>query len=817
MDPEETALAGTLEALTTGAGGGGAAQVLAAARARAAVAAAMARDGGLREAFDRAEREPGDPVAVGALAAALLRSARASPEFAADLRAWAAERDPGGARPADPASGERAHTAGNAIGGAARLTGPTVQAGAISGGVHFHHTPAGGPAASPELPVPSQLPRVPAHFTGRGSDLAALDALRPARLVVVSGPPGVGKTVLAAHWLHGLRETYRDGQLYVDLRAYAPGGPAGPGEVLGGFLRAFGMTHVPADPVEQAALWRSVAADRRIAVLLDNAASAAQVRPLLPGAPDCLVVVVSRRRLTGLGVEGAAFHPLEVLAADTAVELLTRRVGEQRVARERDAAHQVAALCAGLPLAVCLAGARMAARPRQPLAAMALALQQEADRLAMLRTEGELALETALDDSYAALAPDAARAYRLLALDPAPDFGRADTAAACAVPEQHAAGLLDDLAEANLLEELGPDRYRFHDLVRLHALRRAETGETAAERDTVLRRVLDRYLATATAAEALLSPTHRTLRRDYGTPPPAEPRFPGPEAALDWLDRRRVHLTAAVKAAVRHGLDATAWQLVDAMQPLFLRLRPYDLWVETHRIGRDAAHRAGHPEGVNRMLTTGASGLLGAGLHDEAAEWFGLALTDARERGDRRAEAQAVHRRGQAAYQAGRLAEARADFARALDLRTAIGYERGAALSRVCLGEIALDEGRPAEAAGLLGAAHATLVAVRDRYDAARAEALLGLAHARLGDPDRARALLDHALTEFAWAGSAHWQGRTLEIMGRAAEEHGDTAVALGRFTQAVERYTTASSPSDIQRLRDRISRLGTDRDPGSG
>jgi tetratricopeptide (TPR) repeat protein len=176
-----------------------------------------------------------------------------------------------------------------------------------------------------------------------------------------------------------------------------------------------------------------------------------------------------------------------------------------------------------------------------------------------------------------------------------------------------------------------------------------------------------------------------------------------------------------------------------------------------------------------------------------------------------------VHGRGQAAQQAGRLAEARADFTRALDLRIAIGYERGAALSRVCLGEIALDEGRPAEAAGLLGAAHATLVAVRDRYDAARAEALLGLAHARLGDPDRARALLDHALTEFAWAGSAHWQGRTLEIMGRAAEEHGDTAVALGRFTQAVERYTTASSPSDIQRLRDRISRLGTDRDPGSG
>ncbi|PGH51988.1 tetratricopeptide repeat protein [Streptomyces sp. Ru87] len=764
-------------------------------------------------ALDAAERSPGDRERAGALAAALIRHAATRPRLRRELALWA--------RPAAPRDTGRTAAAGNVLQGAARVAGPVVQARDIHGDVHLHAPPP--PVA--DRPVPRQLLPVPRHFTDREDELAALESLRedaaraaegaPLR-VVISGPAGIGKTALTSRWLRRAAGEFPDGQLYADLRGHsAADGPARPGDVLGQFLRALGVRHLPAELDEQTALWRSTTADLRIAVMLDNALSAAQVRPLLPASPASLVAVTSRRRLSGLVVDGAAFQQLGALAQQAAVDLLTRQVGVQRVRREPEAARRVAALCAGLPLAVSVAAARLAARPRQPLAVMAGALGPDGPgRLANLSAEGEQAVRTALDESYRGLPPEAARGYRRLGVLPVPVFDGAVVAAACAVSRTAAERVLDELVEVHLVEDLSPDpedgteRYRFHDLVRAHAADLAGREDTPADRRDTVRRVVERYLATATEAERLLTPGHRTLRRDYAFPPEEGFPFTDSRSALNWLDRERLHLMAVLRTAVECEWHATAWQLVDAMWPLFLRLRPYDLWTEAHFLGLRAAERDGDPAAESRMLTSGGAGLRNAGRHDEAVEWFGRALAGARRDGDRRAESQALHGIGQSRRLAGRLEEAASHFTRALAIRESIGYRRGAALTRLCLGDTALADGRAAEAVPLLTEARSQLLAVDDLYDAARALALLARAHTRAhADPGTAERLLRQALGEFRATGSVHWQARTLEFLGETAEEAGDPTRAAGSYEESLALYAPVS-PEDAGRLRGRLRGL---------
>ncbi|WP_236572983.1 ATP-binding protein [Streptomyces sp. GS7] len=762
-----------------------------------------------------ARAAPGDPDRIHALAQRLAEESWSRPPLARDLRAWLART-----------GASVSFDAVNTIGGSARLTGPTLQSREVHGGVHFHQVTA--PPAPGRLPVPRQLLPGPPHFTGREGDLTALDALLTEKrragtgtplVVVVSGSAGIGKTALTSRWLGGLSEAgaFPDGQLYVDLRGHSQDRPARPGEVLGQFLRAYGIDRIPAELAEQAALWRSATAGLRVAVMLDNALSAAQVRPLLTGAAGSLVVVTSRRRLTSLGVDGAAFHQLGLLAGPSAVELLARRIGAHRVDRERAEAREVAALCAGLPLALCLAGARLAARPQQSLAAMAGVLGEDGGALAALRAEGERAVRTVLDESYRSLPPDAARAYRCLGPAPVGTFDKGVAAVACGLTPAEIGPLLDELIETNLVEDLPPDRidgaerFRLHDLVRAHANETAARQDAPGDRQAVVRRITDLYLARATAAEALLTPSHRRLRRTYAYEPTPSPVFVDDGAALDWLDSERSHLMAMVRIAAEAGWHATAWQLVDGMFPLFLRLRPYDLWIEAHEIGLAAARRDGDREGESRMLTSGGVGLRGAGHHDTAAEWFAQALRGAQQDGDRRAQAQALHGLGQSHLLAGRWESAASHLTRALALREEIGQHRGAALTRLSLGDLALAEGRPAAAIDPLTRAREELLALRDPYDAARALALLGRAHARAsGDHDRAAELLDQALGEFTTTGSVHWQARVWEFLGQTAEERGDASRARDCYQQSLALYEPVSE-RDARRLRARLPAPGTD------
>ncbi|MGW7577703.1 NB-ARC domain-containing protein [Streptomyces sp. NPDC054765] len=655
------------------------------------------------------------------------------------------------------------------------------------------------------------------HFTDRQHDLAALNALlarRPdesAPLIVVSGPAGIGKTSLASRWLRTTAENFPDGQLYADLRGHSFDGPATPSDVLGQFLRALGVGSVPAGLGEQTALWRSVTAGLRLSVMLDNVFSAAQVRPLLPGGRSGLIVATSRHRLTGLRADGALYHQLGLLDSAAAEEVLSRGVGADRVRSEAHEARELIAFCGGLPLALCLASARLASRPRQPMRSLVEALTQGQRRLAALAIEGEPSVHHALDESYEVLPPEAARLYRRLALLPARSVEARVAAAACALSLEEAERVLDVLVEANLVEDIGPDSYRFHDLVRLHAEARGRAEEPPEDRAEALRRVCDWYVATATRAQQCLSPIQLTLRRTYAFPPELPCPFAEASGALAWLESHRLDLLAAVRAAYEEGWDDTAWQLVDALWPLFHRLRYHDLWLEAHAVGLRAARRGKDRAAERQMLNSGAIGFGVAGRVDDAITWFSWSLEAAREAGDARDEGQALHGIGSAHRQAGRFQVAGAFLNRAIGTWEAVGYPRGAALSRIVLGEMAL-ESEGAQWGGVRASeyferARSTLLAVNDPYDAARALACHGRARVREGAYETGVSELREALAVFEAAGATPWQARILEMLGHSAVEHADVRVARDCFVRAEELYAR-QSPSDAERVADLLAGL---------
>ncbi|MGW0756921.1 tetratricopeptide repeat protein [Streptomyces sp. NPDC002814] len=705
----------------------------------------------------------------------------------------------------------------NVISGDSVLHGPSVQARDIHGGIHFHPP---SPPPRPGLPVPRQLPPVTARFIDREADRSALNALRARRsanapqVLVVSGLAGVGKTTFAAHWLHEHAGTFPDGQLYADLGGQTPdgeNGPTSPVVVLEAFLVALGASSVPTGIAQRSALWRSMTSGLRLAVLLDNAFTAAQVRPLLLGTPTGLTMVTSRSNLTGLRVDGACIHQLTGLPAESAVELLTVG-GGTRVAREPAAAREVVRLCGRLPLAVALASAQLALRPHRSVSALADSLSRGQGAVDTLRVDGEFVMGTALDLSYDILPDDSRALYRRMGLLPADRYDHALLTALAGDGKDpsdagHAADIaVNALVEANLLEETGPGIYRFHDLVQPHARRLGEEREDAGRREQALRRFVDWCLSTAASAESILTPSHRLPGHDVpaGTVP-ATP-LDGPEEALAWLDAHRNSLMGAVRHSARVGWHSSCWRLTDLIWPLFLRLRPSEMWTEAHRLGLEAARRSGSRQGEGRMLTSGAIGLRNAGRYPEAAEWYRQALELATADEDVRQQAQALSGLGHVSLLTHRLDEARAHFEHTLRLRESIGYRRGAALSRRRLGETALAGGDLATAAEQLRRAGAELESLGETYEATRVLALLGHVLDRGGDHDEGAGRLREALARFRAgdARSEHWEARCLEWLGQAAETRGDHAESI-RLYEAARDLFRRLNPEDADRLDGRL------------
>jgi DNA-binding SARP family transcriptional activator len=468
--------------------------------------------------------------------------------------------------------------------------------------------PTRGPVRLSRLPPVAQLPVDLADFTGRialSADLARWIAqahdghLGRAQIGAVTGPAGAGKTTLAVHVAHLASGQFPDGQLYSDLRGGDPR-PAASSDVLARFLRDLGGGRRaawarPVGDEELQTAYRSLLAGRRLLVVLDNARDAAQVRPLLPGTGACAVLITSRGSLAGL--DGVRVLELGMLDDAGALALLGRIAGSARVEAEPDAAQDLLRACAGLPLAIRIAGSRLAARPSWSIRWFADRLADQRTRLDELRS-GDRAVRGSFAVSYQGLPrsvgghdADAAHVFRVLGTWAGPSLSLHAAAAMLGRRPRAVWASLEELVDAHLIESVGPARYRFHDLLRAYASERARAEDDPENLSEALDRLVTWYLHTAIAAIHTITPRPSDL-----PPIPARPScrplaFPAAAAALDWLDSERENLVSATTAAADSTLPA-AWQLPVFLAVYFQLRGHFADWITTHEAGLAAARRA---------------------------------------------------------------------------------------------------------------------------------------------------------------------------------------------------------------------------------
>lgn len=653
------------------------------------------------------------------------------------------------------------------------------------------------------VPAPCQLPPATGRFAGRAAELGRLAGLLDAAgggaplIVAIDGTAGIGKTTLALHWAHRIRRRCPDGQLHVNLRGFDPRGPVDPGEVLHGFLQALGAApeSIPDGLDAKAALYRSMLADRRMLVVLDNAASAEGVRPLLPGTPSCIAVVTSRDRLDSLVVrEGAHRVTLDVLPPGEARLLLERWLGEDRVAGQRAAAGELAALCARLPLALSIVAARAARRPESSLAELAARLRGLPDRLDALGAgAADLDLGKVFESSYALLPAPAARLFRLLGAHAGPDID-AHACAALLGADRPPRAELDALTAAHMLEEQAGGRYSAHDLLRAFA-RRLAAREDEAGRRAAVRRAADFYLAAAVRAAARLEPCRAGELPDAGSASPVPP-IDGPAGALAWFTAELPVLQATMRQAAAEGLDGHVWRLAWAATVFLRRTGRRAERVAVHRAGLAAARRTGDRlvQAVSMRLL--ADGLARIGERAEARELLETSLAECRAIGDARGTFQAHLSLTRLHDAAGAHAEALAHAEEALSGSAEVGslLARADALTSVT---------RQRERLGRYGDAlplgrRALGLYRRAGYAEGEADALrtIGRIERRLGTPERAIVRFEQSLELDRRLGDRFWAAHVLDDLADAHREAGDPARARARRAESLALFEAMRHPA---------------------
>lgn len=457
----------------------------------------------------------------------------------------------------------------------------------------------------PSRPVPAQLPSDLPGFVGRETQLQQASALvpegdAPSATVVIGGTAGVGKTAFAVHWARRIAPRFPDGQLYLNLRGFDPvGAPVPPAQALRTLLEALGVPprELPEDQDVLAARLRTVLTGRRVLILLDNARDAGQIRPLLPGAPGCLVIVTSRNRLGGLvAVDGARPLRLDVLTAREGRDLLLRRLGAERVAAEPEAVREIVELCARLPLALAVAAARAADRTAFPLAALADELAEGHGSLDAFTDADQAAdVRAVLSWSYHALSPAAARLFRLLVLHPGPDVSLPAAASLAGLGTAATRSLLAELVHAHLVDEPAPGRYAWHDLLRAYAAELSAGTDAPGEITAARRRMADHYLHSAYAAARLMDLTRDRIVLAEPSPGVHSESHTTPQRAMGWFGTERAVLVAVLREASARGFDVHAWQLAWCVEHHFGR---QGLWHElgvTLRTALESADRLGDP------------------------------------------------------------------------------------------------------------------------------------------------------------------------------------------------------------------------------
>ncbi|MEU0517155.1 tetratricopeptide repeat protein [Streptosporangium sp. NPDC006007] len=569
------------------------------------------------------------------------------------------------------------------------------------------------------FPAPRQLPLGVTEFINREEQLAELDAFLPLDTLdgqratrfgnvpvvisAIAGTPGIGKTALAVHWAHRVRHHYEDGDLYINMRGYGSGPAVSVEHVLDSFLRALNVTpdRIPSDLEERSAIYRSMLNGKRVLVIIDNASSVNQVRPLLPGSSSCMTIVTSRNTLPGLVArEGAVRMVIGVLSMTESLELLRRIVGAERVDMESAAAEQLVKQCAYLPLALRIIAERITSHPYTDLADFAEELADERACLDALEIEDdELSdVRAVFSSSYRALNPNAARMFRLLGLHPGPEFSAPAAAALAGLDPKATRRLLDILTGSHLVQLVAPERYLLHDLLRVYAVECAEVGETALERAASTRRVLLWYLVSVYNGHKVILPRFHSVPIDIDEMPITPLSFDDVDRAMQWFESEKNNLLDALRVAMKAEQFDIAWKLPAVMYGFF-ELRSYwSDWREIHVIGVRAAELSGdrYGEACNYLGLGDANWLLRR--LDEALVCYQTSTAAGREVGDGWIEGFSLRQTGVLLLEAGQFEQAIAVIGKSIDVFRAVGERRGEGMALVSLGNCYRSRGLYGEA-----------------------------------------------------------------------------------------------------------------------
>lgn len=724
------------------------------------------------------------------------------------------------------------------------MSGQAVQARDVHGGIHFH----GPNAVFPHQVVPRELPGDVHGFVNRAAELRTLDEhlddhdtgdLSGALIHAIVGTPGVGKTALALHWAHRVRPRFPDGQLYSDLRGYGTGRPVPADQVLDRFLLALGATAdvVPYDLDGKAGLFRSLIADRHILIILDNAATTAQLRPLLPGTSSCAVLVTSRDRLSGLVVrEGARRSTVRLLEAAEGVALLEGSTSRHRPHDSPEEVADLARLCDHLPLALRVAAERAVSRPHMPLNDLLRDLRDESTLWTVLASDPEdesHVVRSVFSWSYRSLPKETARVFRSLGLYPGATFGTNAIAALCGVSTVVVRDALDSLVGAHLVEQTGADLYRVHDLLRSFALDRARNEDSEEKRRIALENLAHWYLYSADAA-ARATDSHLRHHGLEGIPRPMAkvPAFSRHQEALRWFERESLNMFALVEATAEARLDALTWRFPVILRHVHVFYACGSEWERMIESGLIAADREGNREAEADLLEASGMACVQGHRYSDGLERHHRAHEIRRTMKDEFGVAMSLNAIGIVHLRARRLDHAARHFRRSLEIseslskRTWSGIALGN-LARTCLEEGRFDESRRlAEQASRIhhetgnrlsefsclttlgvaqresGLTEQAFTVMRQALDVAEQlggslrEALalleIGTLHVRVHSWDEAIAAYERAAVLYRQGGDLIGEARVLEATANAYQAMGRADDALRSWAGAIEGYRSS-------------------------
>ncbi len=640
--------------------------------------------------------------------------------------------------------------------------------------------------------VPRQLPAA-SRFVGRGAQLDRLTALldtgtgKP--LCVISGTAGAGKTALAVCWAYQVADRFPDGQLYADLNGFGPHPPAEPGQVLYDFLHALGVdpSAIPLTAAAQSALYRSLLAQRRMLVLLDNAASPEQVRPLLPGDGQSAIIVTSRDRLVGLAAWADVEHmALDVLDTAEALEILARRIGRGRVDGERQAAAALTELCAGLPLALTITAARIAARPQLSLHQLVEQLTDERTRMdALALAATSLDLRSVFSYSYQQLHDQPARLFRLLGLLPGQDIDIRAAAALAGTDLAATERSIDELLATHLLDEGPRGRFRMHDLLRVYA---RELAEEEADPRGPLIRLFDYYLSAADQADRFITPHRHRVPLEISRMDDTDPVVHGYAEAVDWLTAEKGNLVALCRLAER-GFESRCWQLAYTLRGFCYLSKRWDAWIQTHEYALAACLRSGDRRAEAMTRNNLGRALLESGRQDEAAAHYAEARRLFEEIGDQHGLSNSLANQATIAHRQGDLDEALRLNDRALQYYREVGARRNTAITLRSISRIEAELGRLADAVRHAQEALDIFVGLDLYLETAKGFTNLGRIHQRRSDISLAENAYQQALDFSYRCGSRYEEARALHCLGGIAAARGARDEAHSQWRRAYDLY----------------------------